>query len=220
MRIVAFCLCILIPHLLFAQKRHELKSPDGNIVFTLYNEDGKIAYAVTYKKQPIINRSFLSLYFKDGDFDNKVSAGKPVYKDSVEDYTLIIGKAGHVHDAYRQMQIPVTSKNDNEKIIGLTIRTFNDGVAFRYEFQHRQKENSFELTAENTTFNLANDPVAKVLLLPGYTTSHEGYYTTTPLSNLREDTLMDMPALFEFPDHIYMAITEAVLLDYAGMYLL
>jgi alpha-glucosidase len=31
---------------------------------------------------------------------------------------------------------------------------------------------------------------------------------------------MDMPALFEFSNHTYMAITEAALLDYAGMYLL
>jgi len=27
---------------------------------------------------------------------------------------------------------------------------------------------------------------------------------------------MDMPALFEFPGHIFLAITEAALLDYAG----
>lgn len=30
---------------------------------------------------------------------------------------------------------------------------------------------------------------------------------------------MDMPTLFEFPDNIYVAITEAALVDYAGMYL-
>jgi len=40
------------------------------------------------------------------------------------------------------------------------------------------------------------------------------------LSNIKEDTLLDMPALFQFPNNIYMAITEAALLDYAGMYLI
>ena len=30
---------------------------------------------------------------------------------------------------------------------------------------------------------------------------------------------MDLPALFEYPKGVYMAITEANLLDYAGMYL-
>ena len=31
--------------------------------------------------------------------------------------------------------------------------------------------------------------------------------------------LMDMPSLFSFPNHVYMAITEAAVRDYAGMYL-
>ena len=62
--------------------------------------------------------------------------------------------------------------------------------------------------------------MVKALLLPNYTSSHEGFYTTVPFNELREDTLMDMPALFEFRNHTYLAITEAALLDYAGMYLL
>ncbi len=56
--------------------------------------------------------------------------------------------------------------------------------------------------------------------LPNFTSSHEGFYITTPLSKLFEDTLLDMPALFQFPNKIFMAITEAALLDYAGMYLI
>jgi len=36
---------------------------------------------------------------------------------------------------------------------------------------------------------------------------------------VKPDTLMDMPALLEFPGNVFMAITEAALLDYAGMYL-
>ena len=40
------------------------------------------------------------------------------------------------------------------------------------------------------------------------------------MKDITNDTLMDMPALFEFPGKIYMAITEANLLDYAGMSLI
>jgi alpha-glucosidase len=57
------------------------------------------------------------------------------------------------------------------------------------------------------------------LLLPNFTTSHEGEYTHSSFTKLKEDTLLDMPALFTFPGPIYVAITEAALLDYAGMYL-
>jgi alpha-glucosidase len=55
--------------------------------------------------------------------------------------------------------------------------------------------------------------------LPGFTTSHEGRYTRQPFHQIKSDTLMDMPVFIEFPGHIYAAITEAQLVDYAGMYL-
>lgn len=220
MRIAACCFIFLLPLSITAQKRIDLTSPDKNLVFGFYNENGKAAYSVSYKKQPVINKSFLSLEFKDGSFSNNIKAGKPVYKDSTEDYELITGKTSHVHDAYKEMLIPLKSNNESNLNIQLAVKAFNDGVAFQYRFSAQNNLDSFELTDENTTFNLANNPVVKALLLPSYTSSHEGYYTTVALNELKEDTLMDMPVLLQFPNNIYMAITEAALLDYAGMYLL
>ncbi len=212
MRIAVFVLCILIPFLLPAQKKIQLTSPDGGITFTFYNENNHAAYSVAYKKQVIVNKSFLSLQFKDGSFMNDLKAGRPVYEDSSEVYDLITGKTSHVHDDYKEVSIPIQSTTNKNYTVQFVVRAFNDGLAFRYKFLS-QTESRFELTDENTTFNLANNPTVKALLLPNYTTSHEGYYTTVALNDLKEDTLMDMPALFEFPDHIYMVITEAALLD-------
>jgi alpha-glucosidase len=219
MRIAVCCLCILIPVLTSAQKKVNLSSPDGNIVFTFYNDHGSAAYSVSYKKQLIVDKSFLSLLFKDGSFANNIKAGKPVYYDSTEDYDLITGKTSHVHDVYKEMLIPLQSTDDDKRTIQFAVKVFNDGIAFQYRFDAQQGKDHFELTDENTTFNLPNNPTVKALLLPNYTTSHEGYYTTLPLNDLKEDTLMDMPVLFQFSNHIYLAITEAALLDYSGMYL-
>ncbi len=76
------------------------------------------------------------------------------------------------------------------------------------------------ITDEVDSFNLTQNPVMTALLRVNYTTSHEGLYTKTSLSDLRADTLMDMPVLFEYPKGLYLAITEAALYDYAGMYLM
>ncbi|MBS1531957.1 MAG: glycoside hydrolase family 97 catalytic domain-containing protein, partial [Bacteroidetes bacterium] len=73
---------------------------------------------------------------------------------------------------------------------------------------------------ESDQFNFAGDPTALTLFRQNYTTSHEGLYDHLPVSRIKPDTLMDLPALFEYPKGIYMAITEANLLDYAGMYLI
>jgi alpha-glucosidase len=98
------------------------------------------------------------------------------------------------------------------------VRVFNDGLAFRYEFPEQEKWKSFLLTSENSTFNLSGDPEALALFRPNFTTSHEGLYTHLQYNKIRTDTLIDMPALFDFHG-VYMAITEAELVDYAGMYL-
>src|ERR1700759_1849242 len=134
MKITACCLCILIPFLLSAQKKFKLHSPDGNIVFTFYNDNGKAAYAVTYKKQIVVDKSFLSLDFKDGLFANKIKASKADYFDSTEDYNLITGKTSHVHDSYKEMIIPLVCEDEKNITIQFAVKAFNDGVAFQYRF--------------------------------------------------------------------------------------
>ena len=67
---------------------------------------------------------------------------------------------------------------------------------------------------------LIGNPTARVAFLENFTTSHEHLYSVMPLKDIKNDTLMDMPTLFEFPGKIYMGITEANLVDYAGMSLI
>src|SRR6478735_4871291 len=116
MRIAVCCLCIAIPFYLSAQKKYTVTSPDKNLVFTFYNDNAKAAYTVAYKKQLVVDKSFLSLAFKDGSFSDNLAVGKPVYRDSVEDYDLLTGKASHVHDAYKEMIIPMRSTINNINI--------------------------------------------------------------------------------------------------------
>jgi len=130
------------------------------------------------------------------------------------------GKASRVTTQYKEATITLQEKEAPHQKVRMTFRAFDDGVAFRYEFISRDQSTSFLLTDEWDEFRLTDNPVCKVLPLPGYTSSHEGVYTTAPLSDLPANTLMDMPALFQFPGKAFMAITEASLLDYAGMYLM
>jgi alpha-glucosidase len=78
---------------------------------------------------------------------------------------------------------------------------------------------TYMLYEEGTTFNIVGNPKVLTLYLPSYQTSHEGLYIHIDYLELDEKHLMDLPALFEYPDNVYMAITEASVRDYAGMYL-
>ncbi len=205
---------------LFAQKEVRLQSPDGNIIFALTANEGIPVYSVTYKKNKLIENSSFNLTIEGHGLMQKIFINKaPVFKAINENYKLVVGKASSVNNHCRQVIISLQDRMNMVYRVDLEVRAFNDGVAFRYLFPNQNANGSFVLLDENTQFKFTTDAIIKALPLPNFTSSHEGFYITTTLSKIKEDTLLDMPALFQFPKKIFMAITEAALLDYAGMYL-
>ena len=200
-------------------KELTLASPDGNIIFTFNLGTRGAVYAVSFKHKTLISESPLSLVFDNGEFGPNLSTKKPVFSERTEDYRLFVGKSKDVHSHYRELIIPLEETKLPRRKINLIVRAFNDGLAFRYEFPRQDDWQSYTLLEENTRFKFQGNPVVHTLFLPSFTTSHEGTYSTLPLNDVREDTLMDVPTLFEFPGKIYVAVTEAALVNYAGMYL-
>ncbi len=202
-----------------ADKPIELYSPDKDICFTFRLADESPLYEVSYKNTPLIESSSLLLDFDSGEFGQHLTADKPTFREGKEDYELIVGKNKQVHSHYNEVVIPLKETVAPNRKINLVVRAFNDGVAFRYEFPVQEKWESYVLYDEKTTFNLSGNPQATVLHLPHYTTSHEGLYTVADYTKLVENQLMDMPATFAFNNTVFLAVTEANVTDFAGMYL-
>lgn len=211
------CFGLFMSGFAFSQKHISLVSPGGQLAFSFNVAGSKPVYSISYKHHVLVENSSLSLHFSDGAFTKNIRQGKPFYKDTTEEYDLLTGKASHVTAHYKEVLIPLTEASG--KRMNIRVRVFDDGIAFRYEFPQQAGWASYTLLDENTTFKLAGDPVVHTLMFANYTSSHEGVYQTLPLSKVEPDTLLDMPALFEFPGGISMAITEAALRNYAGMYL-
>jgi alpha-glucosidase len=211
--------CFLISARLFGQEV-DLISPNGRLNFHFKTDHGLPVYSIAFNKNLLIRNSLLNLDIEGlGKLKQAFISSVPIRKEVKENYKLIVGKAANVNDHYKQVIIPLSDKLNKDYKINIEVRAFDDGIAFRYFLPKQPGRSSFTLLDEQTEFRFTAEPIVKALLLPNFTTSHEGLYTTGPLSSIREDTLMDMPALFQFPGKIVMAITEAALLDYAGMYL-
>ncbi len=205
----------------FTQKKIELSSPDGHIQFRFMFTDTLPVYTVLYNNKTMIEPSSLSLNFSGtGLFGKSLKAGTATFRNGIDDYELVVGKTKKVHEEYKEAIIPLEEKKGNKRLINLIVRAYNDGIAFRYEMPQQQNWSSYQLTSENTTFNFAGNPMLLTGFLPDYTSSHESRHSWLSSNDIRNDTLMDMPTLVEFPGKIYMAITEAALTDYAGMYLI
>jgi len=217
MRIKAVCIgiCMLLGSSLYSQDNALLVNGKMHFSFSLQN--GKPFYSVIYNRQILIKDASLNLVFDDAKpFQSCSMRKKPVFSSGVEKYELVVGKTSKIAQAYEKVVIYLQGDNYD---INLEVKAFNDGIAFRYVFPEQKGKKNFTLLEEQTQFKITGNPIIKALQLPNYITSHEGRYTTTALNEIKNDTLLDMPVLLQFANNTFMAITEAALLDYAGMYL-
>src|SRR6266511_4065477 len=188
---IIFFFSLFLSGYLFAQKEVLLISPNGNIVFTLKTNEDVPVYSVSFKKNILIGTSVLNLDIEGMGMLQKAFVSKPpVFNEVNEIYKLIVGKASTVNNHYKQAIISIKDKANENYQFDLEVRVFNDGVAFRYSWPKQKEHSSFTLLEEQTQFRFTADPIVKALLLPNFTTSHEGLYTTTLLSKIKEDTLM------------------------------
>ncbi|MDP9082021.1 MAG: glycoside hydrolase family 97 protein [Bacteroidota bacterium] len=216
------CLLLLIAVSSFAKPIITIQSPDRKIKFWLSTDVNGLYYKVAYKGVLMVDNSRLNISFKEGgSFNHALQLTATKFERLTEDYELLTGKASKIHSESNRVIIPVTEKSGSKRTLNIEIRVFNDGAAFRYVIPKQSGwADMVNVTDEIDSFNLNGNPKITALLRENYTTSHEGIYTKASLNDLKADTLMDMPALFEFPNGNYMAITEASLRDYAGMYLM
>ncbi|MDP4252324.1 MAG: glycoside hydrolase family 97 N-terminal domain-containing protein, partial [Bacteroidota bacterium] len=222
-RIINFVFLFILTGIgqILAQKKISLEAPDKRIVFSFDLVNGSPEYSVRFNNRALIEHSPLSLSFEHNDaWGVNLMAERAVFTNGEDNYTLPAGKTSRVHDIYKEVSIPLRERSGKKRLIILRVRAFDDGLAFRYEFPVQDNWTAYTLTDENTCFNLMDNPTARVAFLENFTTSHEHRYHVLPLKDIQNDTLMDMPALFEFPRKTYMAITEANLVNYGGMSLI
>jgi len=202
-----------------AQKSISVMSPDKQIKFSLQVGSEEMTYEVDYKKQPIVSKSQLGFDFDNGAFGSDLKVGKVCRRKIDETYELVVGKVRIARNYCNEIIVPLTEKSVLGRTINLVVRVFNDGVAFRYDFPEQESWNSCVIYDEKTEFNLQGDPKALLMYLPGYINSHEALYDYVDYSQVKENTLIEMPATFHYGNEVFVSITEAAIRDFAGLYM-
>jgi alpha-glucosidase len=198
-----------------------LKSPDGSIEMTVTADGGQLAYSASFKGKPVIDRSTMALDIQDQPLlGNHVRIVKTTPGSVDETYSLPAGKANPVRNVARTLSIDLEETGRPNRILTLEARAYDDGVAFRYIVPEQSMIHQLRLAGERTEFQLAKDGMTYPLLLSGFQTPYEDDYHILPLSGIHADALIGLPFLAELPGTAWVAITEADIENYAGMYLM
>lgn len=206
--------------LLAAAFAESVKSPDGNLEFTFETASGQLGYRVSYRGKPLILRSQLGLELQNARPLGAAVTITSASQGSVDEtHRLVAGKANPVRDRYNSLRIEVTEAGEPGRKLVMEARAYDDGAAFRYVMPEQAQAGEFRLVKEGTQFLISKDAIAYPIFLKNYRTSYENAFVKLNLSRIDQDMIMGLPLLMEAPGVAWVAITEAGLDEYAGMYL-
>jgi len=201
-----------------------LESPDGRLRVTFQlGERGRPGFDVAFRDKPVASGTLGLEFAGSGPLREDLKVVGTRRRSVDESYAIPVGKASSARDHHRELIISLEEEAAPRRRLDLAFRAFDDGVAFRYLIPGQEPLAEFVLIDEQTRLTFPGDPRARALPLKGYTTSYENYYETMPVSAIGPERLIGLPLLLERAGEgagrAWLAVTEANLTDYAGMYL-
>lgn len=200
-----------------APKHYELKSPDGNLVVSIEAGDG-ISYSLTHGQDLLLDRTDIAMATVEGVYFGGVQPVKKVTRRSVsETVQTVVYKKAEVKDEFNEIVLKF-------KNFSVVFRAYDDGMAYRF-ISHLKGQ--YHIEYEMAEFNFAQDWNMWAAYVAQHTetlesqfyNSFENRYSYTPLSQWDQTRMAFLPLLVDGPNGKKIAITEADLLNYPGMYL-
>jgi len=199
-----------------AYKPYVVNSPDGKIRVQV-SELGGLNYSVRCGRKVVLLDSAIRAEFVGGLVlgtgtkitDAKITRIRKKWKPP-------FGKHAEVLNHCNELRLTLKGKGARFELI---FRVFNDGVAFRYVIPKQKGLDKFILTGEATEFHFAGDHTAWFPDYKGFKSHQEAQYPRSKLSAITPKSFIGVPSTIRIDDKLYVAITEAALVDWAGMYL-
>jgi alpha-glucosidase len=200
-------------------------SPDGTLAISV-SDTGGLYYRVDVDGESVVARSRLGLVFGgDVRFGPGAVLERCETSNHAGTWTNRFGKRRTVVDRWNQMHITLRQPGTEARRFGLTVRAYDDGVAFRYTLDRNSGFREFVVERELTEFVFAADHRCWA---GEPSDCAENLYVKTRLSRIpvvetteegsAQPYLSVLPLLVETPA-AYVAVAEADLLDWAGMFL-
>jgi len=219
--VLIFVLIIALPLGATLSGQPRVASPDGSveILFRL-DANQAPAYTVLFQGKPVVTDSPLRLDFrKAGPWGpgQKITSVRQESHD--ETYPIVTGKSKQARDHYNQMVVVLEESAPPRQRMELHFRAYNDGAAFRYFIPDQPQLRQFELLAERSEFRFTSDHTCWAAQYGSFTTSQEKEFDRISLDHIQPGAIVGVPLTVSLGGGATAALTEANLLDYAGMYL-
>jgi len=197
----------------------ELRSPDGNSMIKI-DVGHQITHSIFYKRKPVILESPFSLEFSQAaPFKEDFMVEEKQTEEVNEDWQPLYGKHSVIHNHYNELTLTLREERFPGRTLIMVYRAYNEGIAIRYEIPASFPKLLGELKNENTIFRFGGNHTVWGTVYQSFTTGQEEEYDQKKLSDIKPGDIIGMPLLVEVDNTCYVAITDANLFDWAGMYI-
>ncbi len=208
-RFIFSFLCFLLISTLHSQE-YSVVSPSGELRADV-NAGQEIKFSVSLNGKEIISPSEISLTINEVTLGKAVKSVKARYESVNRVLEPVVRqKTDFVEDVYNEIDLQFRGNYN------LVFRAYDDGIAYRWE---SSLKDSVIVNNEEVNFVFPADFTVWFPEETSMFTHQERAYIQLPLSEINEKRFSSVPALVDAGNNIKIAITEADLFDYPGMYL-
>ena len=211
---VAFTTGMLFPHAAFAETA-SITSPDGAIVVTVNDENGRARYDVAFNGESVIAPSRLGLLFRDHHgFDRNLEIVDVEKASKDESWEQPWGERRVVRDQHNELAVKFETNKGPTRAMTVRFRVFDDGVGFRYEIgKQKSLRKDINIIDELTQFSVG-DKTTTWWIPSGEFNRYEYIYNETTAGDVQD---AHTPVTFRNEKGIHFSIHEAALMNYSGM---
>lgn len=192
-----------------------VESPGKVLKVSLVLDGGTARYRVERLGDTVVEDSKLGFALRDGRLDRDFTLlGQQ--RHSVDDtWEQRWGERRLTRNHYNELTVQLAETTGSKRRLDVVFRVYDDGLGFRYVFPEQPNLREAIIDDELTEFAIAQDSTAW-WIPAGEPIHYEYLYQRTPL---HEVPLVHTPMTLRSRDGLHVAIHEAALVDYAGMWL-
>ena len=193
----------------------QVASPDGKLVVTVNDNDGKPSYQVTLDGKVFLETSALGLNTNIGDFTQGMTMSVASEMQTVSDsYQLDRIKKSHVE--YHANKQVLTFSKDDKKVYDIVFQVSDNDIAFRYKLYPqgdtrclvvKQEATSYQMPKEATSFLCPqmNPMTGFARTAPSYETNYD---LDVPVGTKLNQTGYTFPCLFKNGNNGWVLLSE------------
>ncbi|MBJ7516012.1 MAG: glycoside hydrolase family 97 protein [Stenotrophomonas sp.] len=192
-----------------------VESPGKILKVTLQVDGGTARYQVQRLGDAVVDASKLGFELRDGRLDRDFEIVGSSTRRFDETWEQPWGERRLTRNHYNELTISLRQTTGDRRRLDVVFRVFDDGVGFRYVFPQQPGLAEAIIDEELTEFAIAQ-PSTAWWIPAGEPIHYEYLYARKPL---QEVPLAHTPITLRSDAGLHVAIHEAALVDYAGMWL-